>query len=108
MSQDVIVIPVGGQRAKYGAAKGIVETAQLVYPWITRDQVYTKMKILKQRDRENEALEHGAPPETGGAQPENTVDLRGGRPKGTTAAATRLLNKSKKKALNDVTLQFNE
>ena len=44
----------------------------------------------------------------GGAQPENTVDLRGGCPKGTTAAATRLLNKRKRKALNDVTLHFNE
>ena len=53
-------------------------------------------------------MEHGAPPETGGAQPENTVDLRGGRPKGTTLAATILLNKRKRKALNDVTLQFNE
>ena len=66
------------------------------------------MKILKQRVREHEALEHGAPPATGGAQPENTVDLRGGRSKGTTAAATRLLNKIKRKALNDFTLQFNE
>ena len=45
----------------------------------------------------------------GGAQPDNTVDLRGGRPKGTTAAATRLLNKRKRKALNDVmTLIFFE
>ena len=44
----------------------------------------------------------------GGAQPENTVDLRGGRPKGTTVAATRLLKKIKRKELNDVTLQFNE
>ena len=61
MEQDVIVLTVGGQRAKYGAAKGIIETAQLVYPWITRDQVYAKMKILKQKGRENEALEHGAP-----------------------------------------------
>ena len=47
VAQDVIVLTVGGQRAKYGAAKGIVETVQLVYPWITRDQVYAKMKILK-------------------------------------------------------------
>ena len=39
---------------------------------------------------------------------ENTVHLRGGRPKGTTAATTRSLNERKKKALNDVTLQFNE
>ena len=38
MERDVIVLTVGGQRAKYGAAKGIVETAQLVYPWITRDR----------------------------------------------------------------------
>ena len=60
MAQDVIVLTVGGQRAKYGAAKGIVETAQLVYPWITRYQVYVKMKILKQRYREHEALENGA------------------------------------------------
>ena len=46
-----------------------------------------------------------------GPQPvtiENTVDIRGGHPKGTTAAATRLLNKRNMKALNDVTLQFNE
>ena len=70
--------------------------------------MYSKMKILKKRDREHEALEHRAPPATGWAQLENTVDLRGGRPKGTTAAATRLLNKRKRKALNDVTLQFNE
>ena len=34
--------------------------------------------------------------------------MRGGRPKGTIAADTRLLNKIKRKALNDVTLQFNE
>ena len=66
MEQDVIVVTVGGQRAKYGAAKGIVETAQLVYPWITRDQVYAKMKILKKRYRDHEALENGAPPATGG------------------------------------------
>ena len=108
MEQDVIVLTLGGQRAKYGAAKGIIETAQLVYSWITRDQVYAKMKILKQKVREHEALEHGAPPATGGSQPENPVYMRGGRPKGTTAAATRLLNKRKRKSLNDVTLQFNE
>ena len=84
MAQDFIMINVGGQRAKYGASKFIVETAQLVHPWITRDQVYSKMKILKQRGRENEALEHGAQPSTGGAKPENIVDMRGGRPKGTT------------------------
>ena len=101
------MLTVGGQRAKCGAAKGIVETAQLVYPWITRDQVYAKMKILKQRGRGYEALEHGAPPATGGAQLENTVDMRGGRPKVTTAAATILLNKRKRKAPNDATLQFN-
>ena len=39
---------------------------------------------------------------------ENTVDLRDGRPKGTTAAATRFLNERKRKSLNDVTLQYNE
>ena len=66
MAQVVIVLIVGGLRAKYGAAKGIIDTAQLVYPWITRDQVYVKMKILKQRGREHEALEHGSPPATGG------------------------------------------
>ena len=104
MEQDVIELTVGVQRAKYGAAKGIVETAQLVYSWITRDQVYAKMKILKQRGRQHEELDHGAPPATGGAQPENTADLRGGRPKGTTLSATILLNKRKRKALNDVTL----
>ena len=91
VAQDVTVLTVGGQRENYSAAKGIFETAQLVYPWIKRDQVYAKMKILKKRDREHEALEHGAPPATGGAQPENTVDMRGGCPKRTTAAATRLL-----------------
>ena len=32
VAQDVIVLTVGGLRAKYGAAKGIIETAQLVYP----------------------------------------------------------------------------
>ena len=67
VAQDVIMLTVGCQRAKYGAAKGIVETAQLVYPWITRDKVYAKIKILKQRGREYEALEHGAPPATRGA-----------------------------------------
>ena len=73
MAQYVIVFTVGGQRAKYGAAKGIVETALLVYPWITRDQVYAKMKILKKRDREHEALELGAPPVTrGGATREHS------------------------------------
>ena len=61
MVQDVIVLTVGGQRAKYGAAKGIVETSQMLYPWITRDQVYAKIKIMKKRDRE-----HEAPPATGG------------------------------------------
>ena len=70
--------------------------------------MYAKTKILKQIGREHEALEHGAPPATGGMQPDNTVDLRGGRPKGTTAAATILLNERKRKSLNDVTLQFNE
>ena len=39
---------------------------------------------------------------------ENRVDLRSGRPKGTTSAATRLLNERNSKALNDVTLQYNE
>ena len=55
MAQDVIKIAVGGQRSKYCAAKGIVETMQLVYPWIKIDQVYANMKILKQRGREHEA-----------------------------------------------------
>ena len=94
------MLTVDGQRDKYGADKGIVDTMQLVYPWITRDQVYAKMRLLKHRGREHESLEHGAPPPAWGAQPEgpqpvmidNTVDLRGGRPKVTTAAATRLLN----------------
>ena len=35
VAQYVIMLTVDVQRAKYGAAKGIVETAQLVYPWIT-------------------------------------------------------------------------
>ena len=116
VAQYAIMLNVDGQRDKYGVAKVIVKTAQLVYPWITRDQVYDKMRLLKQRSREHEELEHGAPPPAGTAQPEgpqpviidNTVDLRGGRPKGSTAAATRLLNGRKKKALNDVTLHFNE
>ena len=55
VAQDVIVLTVGGQRAKYGAVKGIFETAQLVYPWITRDQVYAKMKI---RNREAGSMKH--------------------------------------------------
>ena len=42
------MLTVDGQKDKYGAAKGIVETAQLVYPWIIRHQVYAKMRILKQ------------------------------------------------------------
>ena len=116
MAQYVILITVYGKRAKYGATKGIAKTAQLVYPWITRDQVYANMRLLKQRGRDHESLEHGAPPAAGTAQPEgpqpviieNTVDLRGGRPKGTTAAATRSLNERKRKALNYATLQFNE
>ena len=93
MAQDVIVLTVGGQRAKYGAAKCIVETAQLVYPWITRHQVYANM---------------GLPKQPRSVMIENTVDLRGGCPKGTTAAATRFLNERKRKSLNDVTLQHNE
>ena len=59
VAQDVIMLTVGGQRAKYGSTKGIVETAQLVYPWRTRDKVYAKMKILKHRGREHEALLSG-------------------------------------------------
>ena len=82
-----------GQKAKYGASKDIFETAQLVYLWITRHQVYDKMRLLK----------HPRP-----VMIENTVYLRGGRPKGTTSAATRLLNERKRKVLNDVTLQYNE
>ena len=53
------MLTVDGQRAKYGAAKGIVETVQLVYPWITQDQVYANMRLLKQRGKEHEALDHG-------------------------------------------------
>ena len=53
MAQDVIILTVYGQRAKYVAAKGIVKTAQLVYPWITQDQVYANMILLKQIGREN-------------------------------------------------------
>ena len=69
------MITLDGQKAKYGDAKGIVENAKLVYPWITRHQVYAKMRLMKQ-------------PRT--VMIENIVDLRGGRPKGTTSAATRL------------------
>ena len=93
MEQDVTMLTVNGHKAKYGAAKGIVETAHLVYIWITRHQVYAKMRLLKQPRP---------------VMTEKTVDLRGGCPKGTTAAATRLLNERKRKALNYVTLQFNE
>ena len=93
VTQDVIMLTVDGHKAKYDAAKDIVETAQLVYPWITRHQVYAMMRILKQPRP---------------VMIENTVDLRGGCPKGTTAAATRLLNERKRKELNDVTLQYNE
>ena len=35
VAQDVIMITVDGQKSKYGAAKGIVKTTQLVYPRIT-------------------------------------------------------------------------
>ena len=87
------MLTVDGQKAKYGAAKGIVETAHLVYPWITRHQVYAKMRLLKQPRP---------------VMIENTFYLRGGRPKGTTASATILLNERNRKALNDVTLQYNE
>ena len=87
------MLTVDGQMAKYGAAKGIFETAQLVYPWITRHQLYAKMRLLKQPRP---------------VMIENTVDMRGGRPKGTTLAATILINERKRKALNDVTLQYNE
>ena len=87
------MLTVDGQRAKYGAAKDIVKTAQLVYSWITQHQVYSKMRLLKQPRP---------------VMIENTVDLRGGHPKGTTAAATRLLNERRRKALNDFTLQFHE
>ena len=100
MAQDFIILTVDGQRDEYGAAKGIAETVQLVYPWITRYQVYAKMRLLKKRGRDHESLENGAPPPAGGAQPDgpqpviidNSVDLRSGRPKGTTAATTRSLN----------------
>ena len=47
-AQDVIMLTVDGQKDKYGAAKGILETAQLEYPWITRHKVYAKMRLLKQ------------------------------------------------------------
>ena len=93
VAQYVIMLTVDGQKAKYGAVKGIVETAQLVYPWITQHQVYAKMRLLKQPRQ---------------VMIYNTVDLRGGIPKGNTLAATRLLNERKRKALNDVTLQYNE
>ena len=92
VAQDVIMITLDGQKAKCGAAKGIFETAHLVYPWITQHQVYAKMRFVKQPHP---------------VMIENTVDLRGGCPKGTTSAATRLLNEKKRKALNDVTLQYN-
>ena len=65
VAQDFIVLNVDGQRAKYGASKGIVKTAQLVYPRITRYQVYANMRLLKQRGRE-----HRTPPPAGGGQPE--------------------------------------
>ena len=47
VAQYFIMITVDGQKAKYGDAKGIVENAKLVYPWITRHQVYAKMRLLK-------------------------------------------------------------
>ena len=93
VAQDVIMLTEDGQKAKYGVAKGIVEISHLVYPWITRHQVYANM---------------GLPKQPRSVMIENTVDLRGGRPKGTTADATRLLNERKRKAPNDVTLQYNE
>ena len=36
--------------------KEFFSTAQLVYPLITRDKVYAKMRLMKQRGREHEAL----------------------------------------------------
>ena len=93
VAQDVIMLTVYSQKAKYGDTKGIVETAQLIYPWITRHQVYARMRLLKQ---------------PWPVMTEKTVDMRGGRPKGTTSAATILSNERKRKALNDVTLQYNE
>ena len=48
VAQDVIMLTVDGQKDNYGAAKGMVETAQLVYPWITQHQVYANMRLLKQ------------------------------------------------------------
>ena len=71
------MLNVDVQKDKYGAAKGISKTAQLVYPWITRHQFYANMRLLKQ---------------PWPVMIENTVYLRGGRPKGTTSAATILLN----------------
>ena len=68
MAQDVIVLTVDGHRAKYRDTKGIVQTAQLVYPWITQDQVYANMILLKQIGREHEALDHRAPQELGGVR----------------------------------------
>ena len=70
VAQDFIMITVDGQRDKYVSAKVILETAQLVYIWITRDQVYSNMRLLKQIFRYNEALYHGSPSPAGGAQPE--------------------------------------
>ena len=77
VAQYFIMLTVDGQKDNYGSAKVIVETAQLVYPWITQHQVYANMRLLK----------HPWP-----VVIDNTVDLRGGRPKGNTAADTRLLN----------------
>ena len=68
VAQDVIILTVDGQMAKYGAAKGIVETVKLVFPWITQYQVYAKMRLLKQRGKENEALENGSTPSSGGGE----------------------------------------
>ena len=49
LAQDFIILTVDGQRDEYDAAKFIVDTVQLVYLWIKRDQVYSKMILLKQR-----------------------------------------------------------
>ena len=35
VTQYVIMLTADGQKDEYGSAKGIVDTAQLVYPWIT-------------------------------------------------------------------------
>lgn len=98
VARETLKLSANGEKAKYGAAKLILSSAQLVYPWITRHQVNSKIKVLQQRGEKSRAQ----------VVVVNTVDTTGGRPKGTTVAASRNMSGRKRKALNAVTLKFNK